>query len=92
MPAYNYFLQQKFLQKAIKPILSGHVVHQELVKLRGSGIVRELNNHLAGVNDSRKDKFKNTYVGETDWGFLVEDMRPQGETCAPPLTVRRVEA
>lgn len=81
-PTYNYLLQQKFLQTAIKPILGDHVVHQELVVLHKSGIVRELNSLLRDINPSRKDKFKGTFVGETEWGFLVEDMRPQdSDTC-----------
>ncbi|KAG5976808.1 hypothetical protein E4U55_007214 [Claviceps digitariae] len=74
---YNYLLQQQYLQTAIKPILGEHVVHQELVVLHKSNIVRELNNLLRDVNHTRRDKFKGTYVGETDWGFLIEDMRPQ---------------
>jgi len=76
---YNYLLQQQYLQTAIKPILGEHVVHQELVVLHKSNIVRELNNLLRDVNHTRRDKFKGTYVGETDWGFLIEDMRPQGK-------------
>ncbi|KAG5925735.1 hypothetical protein E4U53_003235 [Claviceps sorghi] len=75
--AYNYLLQQQYLQTAIKPILGEHVIHQELVVLHKSNIVRELNNLLRDVNHTRRDKFKGTYVGETDWGFLIEDMRPQ---------------
>lgn len=78
-PTYNYLLQQKFLQTAIKPILGDHVVNQELVVLHKTGIVQELNNLLRDINHTRKDKFKGSYVGETDWGFLVEDMRPQGK-------------
>ncbi|KAG6024494.1 hypothetical protein E4U41_001777 [Claviceps citrina] len=78
--AYNYLLQQQYLQTAIKPILGEHVVHQELVILHKSNIVRELNNLLRDINHTRRDKFKGTYVGETDWGFLIEDMRPP-DTC-----------
>lgn len=75
--SYNYLLQQKYLQTAVKPILGDHIVHQELVVLHKSNIVRELNNLLRDINHTRRDKFKGTYVGETDWGFLIEDMRPQ---------------
>ncbi|KHN99451.1 Inositol-pentakisphosphate 2-kinase [Metarhizium album ARSEF 1941] len=81
-PTYNYILQQQFLQTAIKPILGDHVVNQELVVLHKTGIIQELNNILRTIDHTRKDKFKGTYVGETDLGFLVEDMRPQDpETC-----------
>lgn len=78
-PTYNYPLQHKFLQTAIKPILGDHVVHQELVVLHKTGIIQELNSILQDINHTRKDKFQGTYVGESDWGFLVEDMRPQGK-------------
>ncbi|KAK2591315.1 Inositol-pentakisphosphate 2-kinase [Conoideocrella luteorostrata] len=81
-PTYNYIFQHQFLQTAIRPILGDHVVRQDLVMLHKSGIVKELNHLLHAMNSSRKDKFKDTYVGDTDWGFLVEDMRPQDvETC-----------
>ncbi|TWU73719.1 hypothetical protein ED733_005200 [Metarhizium rileyi] len=76
-PTYNYIFQQQFLQTAIRPILGDHVVNQELVVLHKTGIIQELNNLLRTINHTRKDKFKGTYVGETDLGFLVEDMRPQ---------------
>lgn len=77
-PTYNYVYQQQFLQTTIKPILGDHVVNQELVVLHKTGIIQELNNLLRTIDHTRKDKFKGTYVGETDLGFLVEDMRPQG--------------
>ncbi|EFY98743.1 inositol-pentakisphosphate 2-kinase [Metarhizium robertsii] len=81
-PTYNYVYQQQFLQTTIKPILGDHVVNQELVMLHKTGIIQELNNLLRAIDHTRKDKFKGTYVGETDLGFLVEDMRPQDpETC-----------
>lgn len=82
--SYNYLLQQKYLQTAVKPILGDHIVHQELVVLHKSNIVRELNNLLRDINHTRRDKFKGTYVGETDWGFLIEDMRPQGKALSSP--------
>ncbi|KAG5952647.1 hypothetical protein E4U57_005916 [Claviceps arundinis] len=79
---YNYHLQQQYLQTAIRPILGEHVVHQELVMLHETNIVQELNNLLRDINHTRRDKFKGTYVGESEWGFLIEDMRPQAlDTC-----------
>lgn len=80
---YNYHLQQQYLQTAIRPILGEHVVHQELVMLHETNIVQELNNLLRDINHTRRDKFKGTYVGESEWGFLIEDMRPQGKPRAP---------
>ncbi|KAJ6446465.1 inositol-pentakisphosphate 2-kinase [Purpureocillium lavendulum] len=73
---YNYLAQQKFYQGAIKPLLGGHAIRQEIVILRKSGVVEELNKHLRDIDDTRRDKFKGTFIGQTDWGFLVEDMRP----------------
>ncbi|KAG6248523.1 hypothetical protein E4U24_002667 [Claviceps purpurea] len=79
---YDYHLQQQYLQTAIKPILGEHAVHQELVMLHKTNIVQELNNLLRDINHTRRDKFKGTYVGESEWGFLIEDMRPQAlDTC-----------
>lgn len=75
---YNYISQQNFYLAAIKPLLGEHAVHQELVVLHKSGIVDELNAHLQAINHLRKPKFKGSFVGQSDWGFLVEDMRPQG--------------
>jgi inositol-pentakisphosphate 2-kinase len=89
-PTYNYLLQHQFLQTAIKPILGQHVVSQELVVLHKSGIVQELNDFLRDINHTRKDKFKGTFVGETDWGFLVEDMRPMGELPASESNLSRL--
>lgn len=76
---YDYLFQQQFFQTAILPILGEYAVHQELVILHKSGIVEELNALLQHINDERKSKFRDTYVGLTGWGLLVEDMRPQRE-------------
>ncbi|POR34102.1 Inositol-pentakisphosphate 2-kinase [Tolypocladium paradoxum] len=86
-PTYNYLVQQNFYQAAIKPLLGIHAVLQELVILHKSGIVDELNKFLRDIDHSRKAKFRGTFIGQTDWGFLVEDMRPQGKT-APPRPFR----
>lgn len=84
-PTYNYLAQQTFYQGAIKPLLGGHAIHQELVVLRNSGIVKELNKFLLENDHLRKDKFKGTFIGRADWGFLVEDMRPRGKHRPPPV-------
>ncbi|KYK60019.1 hypothetical protein DCS_01153 [Drechmeria coniospora] len=76
-PTYDYLAQQKFFQYSIKPLLGKHVVHQELVILRASGIIDELNKFLRDINHSRAPKFRGSFIGQADWGFLVEDMRPQ---------------
>lgn len=76
---YDYLFQQQFFRTAILPILGEYAVHQELVILHKSGIVEELNTLLQHINHERKSKFRDTYVGLTGWGLLVEDMRPQRE-------------
>ncbi|PHH84746.1 hypothetical protein CDD83_1460 [Cordyceps sp. RAO-2017] len=78
-PSFNYPAQQRFYQASIKPLLGGHAVHQELVILHKSGIVDKLNQLLQDIDSTRKSKFRGTFVGQSDWGFLVEDMRPRGE-------------
>ena len=79
-PTFNYLVQQAFYQATIKPLLGTHAVQQELVILHKSGIVDELNKFLRDFDHTRKLKFRGTFIGQTDWGFLVEDMRPQGRT------------
>lgn len=58
--------------------------------MRGSNVVRKLNNFLASIDHERKAKFRGSYVADTNWGFLVEDMRPQSETS--PHALPRNEA
>ncbi|KJZ72173.1 hypothetical protein HIM_08438 [Hirsutella minnesotensis 3608] len=76
-PTFKYVLQQKFYQASIKPILGEYAVHQELVILRSSGLVDKLNMLLQNIDSTRKEKFRGSFIGRSDWGFLVEDMRPQ---------------
>jgi hypothetical protein len=78
-PTYDYLRQQKFFQSVIQPVLGDYTVRQELVILYNSDIINHLNKFLRSVEHLRKDKFKGTWVGQSDWGLLVEDMRPQGE-------------
>jgi hypothetical protein len=49
------------------------------VVLRGSGITDAINEHLASINSSRREKFKGSWVASSNWAFLVEDMRVHGE-------------
>ena len=86
---YDYWRQNKFFQSTIRSILGEYAVHQEPVNLRKSGIVKGLNAFLHSIDQSRKDKFKGTFVGETDFGFLVEDMRPQGKHSKRRLCIYR---
>lgn len=79
---YNYLLQQRYYQTVIKPLLDSHVIHQELVIIGGSGIVDELNRLLQDLDHTRKAKFRGTFVGQSYWGLLIEDMRPDRK--APP--------
>jgi inositol-pentakisphosphate 2-kinase len=76
-PAYDYLRQQKFFQSVIQPVLGEHTVRQELVILYNTDIIAQVNKFLRSNEHLRKDKFKGTYVGQSDWGLLVEDMRPQ---------------
>ncbi|KAJ6781378.1 hypothetical protein PWT90_04324 [Aphanocladium album] len=81
--AYNYLFQQQYYQAAILPLLGEHAIHQELVVLRGSGIVDELNRLLQDVDDTRKPKFRGSFIGQSDWGLLIEDMRPEPRGPSP---------
>lgn len=82
--AYNYLFQQKYYQTAIQPLLGHHAIHQELVILRGSGVVDELNRLLQDLDHTRKPKFRGSYVGLSDWGLLIEDMRPEPSLTSLP--------
>lgn len=75
---FNYLKQQEYYAKQVRYLLRDHIIQQELVVVRGSNIVRKLNNFLTSIDHERKEKFRGTYVADTNWGFLVEDMRPKG--------------
>lgn len=85
--AYNYLFQQTFYQTTIRPLLGSHAIHQELVILRGSGIVDELNRLLQALDHTRKPKFRGSFVGQSDWGLLIEDMRPDPKAPTPRILV-----
>lgn len=76
---YDYVKQQEFYANKVKPLLGDSTVKQELVVLRGSGIVAQLNAHLRAVDHERRAKSQGSYIAETDVGLLVEDMRPQSK-------------
>lgn len=73
---YNYILQQKFYNTSIKPILGTYANHQELVILRDTDIIDQLNALLQDIDHTRNPKFKGSFVGLSDWGLLTRDMRP----------------
>lgn len=73
---YNYILQQQFYTTSIKPILNGYANHQELVILRDTDIISQLNTMLQDIDHTRNPKFRGSFVGLSDWGLLTRDMRP----------------
>jgi inositol-pentakisphosphate 2-kinase len=77
---FDYQFQNGFFTKFIKPVFGEYAIHHELVHIAKSGIVKELNAYLLKNEHLRKPKFRGSYVGETPLGFLVEDMRPPGES------------
>ncbi|KAK0766831.1 hypothetical protein N5P37_000559 [Trichoderma harzianum] len=81
-----YLRQQEFFIREIQPHLGEHAVSQELVVLHKSGIVDDLNAMLRDMNHQRKPKFQGSFIGHASWGFLVEDMRPNGEYLSHMLT------
>lgn len=85
--AYNYLFQQKYYQTAIRPLLGSHAIHQELVILRNSGIIDELNRLLQDLDHTRKPKFRGSFVGQSDWGLLIDDMRPDPKAPVPRILV-----
>ncbi|CAM1505464.1 Fc.00g111010.m01.CDS01 [Cosmosporella sp. VM-42] len=77
-PRYNYIKQQEHYVRKVKFTLgSDRVVRHELVVVRNSNIIRKLNNFLASIDHERKEKFRGSFVAASNWGFLVEDMRPE---------------
>ena len=84
-PKFNYIEQERYYRTRIRPILGPYVLHQELVIIRDSGIIGAINGYLTRNDKKRKPKFMGTTVDQSDWGFLVEDMRPDGEhvPCMP---------
>lgn len=79
LSTFNYAKQQDFFVNKIKPLLGDAVVRQELVMLHGADLVPRLNAHLRTVDKTRKVKFQGSWIAETDWGLLVEDMRPESK-------------
>ncbi|KAH8737834.1 inositol-pentakisphosphate 2-kinase-domain-containing protein [Ilyonectria robusta] len=79
-PRYNYLKQQEFYADKVKSHLKDHVIQQELVVVRDSDIVYELNAFLRRMDHQRKEKFRGSFIAQTNWGFLVEDMRPTDPT------------
>ncbi|KAG9253308.1 inositol-pentakisphosphate 2-kinase-domain-containing protein [Emericellopsis atlantica] len=75
-PKFDYIEQAQYYRDRIQPILGNYVLHQELVDLQNSDIIDIINAHLRRIDHTRKGKFRGTFVGQSDWGFLVEDMRP----------------
>lgn len=65
-------------------MLGEYAIHQELVILYKSGIVEQLNSHLQLINQERKAKFRGSFIGLSEWGLLVDDMRPGRKSSQKP--------
>ncbi|RMI97948.1 hypothetical protein BHE90_012653 [Fusarium euwallaceae] len=72
---FNYLKQQEFYAKQITPFLKTHAIQQQLVVLRNSNIIPKLNAFLLSIDHERKEKFRGSFLSESNWGLLVEDMR-----------------
>ncbi|RFN46840.1 inositol-pentakisphosphate 2-kinase [Fusarium flagelliforme] len=72
---FNYLKQQEFYAKQITPFLKTHAIQQQLVVLRNTNIISQLNAYLRSIDHQRKEKFRGSFVSESNWGLLVEDMR-----------------
>ncbi|KAF4452552.1 Inositol-pentakisphosphate 2-kinase [Fusarium austroafricanum] len=72
---FNYLKQQEFYAKQITPFLKTHAIQQQLVVLRHTNIIPQLNAFLRSIDHLRKEKFRGSFVSESNWGLLVEDMR-----------------
>jgi inositol-pentakisphosphate 2-kinase len=72
---FNYLKQQEFYAKQITPFLKTHAIQQKLVVLRHTNIIPQLNAFLRSIDHQRKEKFRGSFVSESNWGLLVEDMR-----------------
>lgn len=90
--SFDYILQQRFYSSVIKPIVGEYAIHQELVGLAGSGIVPRLNQLLQSIDKTRKEKFRGTVVGETAWGFLLDDLRSDGKSPTLAMCCRTLAA
>ncbi|KAI5465682.1 inositol-pentakisphosphate 2-kinase-domain-containing protein [Mariannaea sp. PMI_226] len=77
---FNYLKQQEFYANEVKSKLKDHIIKQELIVVRDSNIVNELNLFLRTLDSKRKEKFRGSYIAHTNWGLLVEDMRPEDPT------------
>lgn len=75
---FNYLKQQEFYAKQITPFLKTHAIQQRLVVLRHTNIIPQLNAFLRSIDHQRKEKFRGSFISESNWGLLVEDMRVSG--------------
>ena len=94
---FDYIAQHKYFLRDIKPHLGGYTVYQELVKVHyAKGLIKEMNTILEErqKNGDRRKKFNDTWAGETDWAFALENMMPEGETWSYELRsfISRVSA
>lgn len=63
-------------------------MHQELVKAHhAKQLVPEMNEMLRRIDGQRRKKFRGSFVGNTDWALLLEDVRPQGASNKIPHTL-----
>lgn len=82
-PKFNYHEQYEYYNNCIKPILGSYVLYQELVGIDSPGTIDNINAFLRSINSTRAPKFRGSYVESSKLGFLVEDMRPDGELTLP---------
>ncbi|KAK0389379.1 hypothetical protein NLU13_2954 [Sarocladium strictum] len=76
--SFDYIAQHKYFLRDIRPRLGGYTVHQELVKAHhAKQLVPEMNEMLKRIDGQRRKKFRGSFVGNTDWALLLEDVRPQ---------------
>lgn len=82
-PKFDYHEQYEYYNSCIKPILGSYILHQELVSIDSPGTIDNINAFLRSINSTRASKFRGSYVEGSKLGFLVEDMRPDGEPTLP---------
>lgn len=74
--SFPYEQHQRFFNNVILTLINREdLVEQELVSIRGSGVVEQLNSILEARDSQRRKDWQGTRVADVEYGMLVQDLR-----------------
>ncbi|AEO69202.1 uncharacterized protein THITE_2119339 [Thermothielavioides terrestris NRRL 8126] len=79
--AHSCFEIQEYWETAVRPLFEPEdLVQHQLIKLGQDAVTSQLNSALARADHFRRADFRGSRVAATEYGMLVEDMRPSMAT------------